>query len=87
MFLQVRVFVVVFAIWMGQPAQLAGSVDINFKSETVDLNRIADSIQMNQIQDAAGMMQAAQPVAGSPGTAAVQQPAPQGQPQPTTPTQ
>ncbi len=68
-------------------AQLAGSVDINFKSETVDLNRIADSIQMNQIQDAAGMMQAAQPVAGSPGTAAVQQPAPQGQPQPTTPTQ
>jgi hypothetical protein len=54
-------------------AALAGAVDINFKSETVDLNRIADTIQMNQIQGAAGLMQAAQPPQGSPGTAAVQQ--------------
>jgi len=52
-------------------AALAGSVDINFKSETVDLDKIASSIQMNQIQDAAGMMKAAQ---GSPGTAATQPP-------------
>lgn len=52
-------------------AALAGSVDINFKSETVDLDKIASTFQMNQIQDAAGMMKAAQ---GSPGTAATQPP-------------
>lgn len=53
-------------------AALAGSVDVNFKTESVDLNKIADSIQMNQIQGAAGMLGAAQPPQGSPGTAAVQ---------------
>lgn len=58
-------------------AALAGSVDINFKSETVDLNRIADTIQMNQIQGAAGLMQSAVMPGASSGTAAVTpQPAP-----------
>lgn len=56
-------------------AALAGSVDINFKTESVDLNRIADSIQMSQIQGAAGMLQAAQPLRGSSGAAATQPPA------------
>ncbi len=60
-------------------AALAGSVDINFKTESVDLNRIADSIQMSQIQGAAGMLQAAQPLRGSSGAAATQPP-PAGQP-------
>jgi hypothetical protein len=59
-------------------AALAGSVDINFKTESVDLNRIADSIQMSQLQGAAGMLQAAQPLRASPGTAA-SQPPPAGQ--------
>ena len=77
-------------------AQLAGSVDISFKSETVDLNRIADTIQMNQIQGAAGLMQAAVVPGASPGTAAVgpqpaapvQQPAgPVQQPVPAAPAQ
>ena len=56
-------------------AALAGSVDINFKTEAVDLNRIADSIQMSQIQGAAGMLQAAQPLRGSSGAAVTQPPA------------
>ncbi|QGX99327.1 hypothetical protein EI983_14080 [Roseovarius faecimaris] len=49
-------------------AQLAGSVDINFKTDVVNLDQLASTFQMNQIQDAAGMMGAAR---GSPGTAAV----------------
>lgn len=65
-------------------AALAGSVDINFKSETVDLNKIADTIQMNQIQGAAGMMQSAIVPGASPGTAAV---TPQATPSPTAPAQ
>ena len=68
-------------------AQLAGSVDINFKSETVDLDRIADSIQMNQIQGAAGMMGAAHMPQGSSGNAATQpQTGTQNQPQNQTQT-
>lgn len=51
-------------------AALAGSVDINFKSETVDLNLIANSTQMNQLQGAAGLMQGAIVPGASPGTAA-----------------
>jgi hypothetical protein len=62
-------------------AALAGAVDINFKTDVVDLNKIADTIQMNQIQGASGMMQAAAPPQGSPGTAAVQPPQ---QPAPAT---
>ncbi|MFK7938545.1 MAG: hypothetical protein AB8B82_04140 [Roseovarius sp.] len=49
-------------------AQLAGAVDINFKTDVVNLDQLASTFQMNQIQDAAGMMGAAK---GSPGTAAV----------------
>lgn len=56
-------------------AALAGSVDINFKSETVDLNLIANSTQMNQLQGAAGLMQSAVVPGASPGTAAVTPPA------------
>lgn len=73
-------------------AALAGSVDINFKSETVDLNLIANSTQMNQLQGAAGLMQSAIVPGASPGTAAVT-PQPQAgaapppaAPQPATPT-
>lgn len=72
-------------------AALAGSVDINFKSETVDLNLIANSTQMNQLQGAAGLMQGAVVPGASPGTAAVtpQQPGqqPAAQPAPQTPAQ
>ncbi|MEM1237644.1 MAG: hypothetical protein AAGI10_11780 [Pseudomonadota bacterium] len=65
-------------------AALAGSVDINFKSETVNLDQIASTFQMGQIQDAAGMMDAAR---GSPGTAASQPPQQSGNQQQPTNTQ
>ena len=46
-------------------AQLAGSVEVNFKSETFPLEKMADSFQIGQIQDAAKPGQAKGAPAGA----------------------
>lgn len=47
-------------------AQLAGSVEVNFKSETFPLEKMADSFQIGRIQDAARPGQAKGTASGAP---------------------
>ena len=57
-------------------ANLAGTVEVNFKSDYLPLDKIADNMQIGMIQNAAKPGNRAQPTAAAPTTSNAAQPAP-----------
>jgi len=65
-------------------AQLSGTVEVNFKSETFPLEKMADSFQIGQIQNAAKPGQGKSPAAGGGNTTTGSSASPASTPAPAT---